>query len=151
MKHPAYPLMVQASKGRITSFRTDLTKHDKAALSANDPKRPFVWCMHSGGTHLCFVDQSNLNESSRRETPPHAYPAMIEEAFGGCSFIVGGLNWYAWDGLALIPLASTQAATEWARAQRFCIECDSPLDKTRETRRCPRCFPTEGRSEARTA
>jgi hypothetical protein len=144
MKHPAYPLMVQASKGRITSFRTDLTRHDKAALSAADPARPFVWCVHAGGTHLCFVDQSNLNEGSRRVTPPHAYPAMIANSFDH-------LVWFAWDGLALIKLASTEAATEWARGQRFCIECDSPLDKSRETRRCPRCFPTEGRSEARTA
>lgn len=131
MTHPAYALMVAASRGRLTRFRTDLTKHDRRFLADKDPARPFVWAIHASGTHLCFVDSDNMNgPDCRKKAAPHTFPAIVANSFDYVVF-------YKWDGLHLTQFASLQAATDWARSVMFCTECDAPRSKANEA--CHRC------------
>lgn len=131
MTHPAYALMIAASRGRITSFRTDLTKHDRRFIADKDPARPFVWAIHASGTHLCFVDADNINgPESRAKRAPHTFPAMIANSFDHVVY-------YKWDGLSLTKLESVQAATDWCRSVMFCTECDAPRSKAHAP--CGRC------------
>ena len=55
--HPAYLEMCRLSGvlGLPRAFKSDLTKHDMAALAAMDPSTPFAWVLYDSGTHLCVA------------------------------------------------------------------------------------------------
>jgi len=85
--------------GWPTTFRTDLTKHDRAWLANRDPSKPFVWILREGGTHICApgIIDGVFHKASQ-------YGRMVSEAFRPhpCRF-------YLWDGVGLTEFATPEA------------------------------------------
>jgi hypothetical protein len=60
--HPAYKAIksVADKTGIIKSFRTDLTRHDKAAINEN-PNSKFLWFMYEDGTHILMIEENPVS------------------------------------------------------------------------------------------
>jgi len=99
--HPAYAAMLAASKatGLPRSFETDLTKHDRAALTHWLPTEPFAWALYDAGTHLVWSRQRHQSKLTSAELCQ-----SVDEIFSGC-------RWFWWDGRSL-TVSSAAEVTE---------------------------------------
>lgn len=94
-RNAAYEALLQVAKaaGLPTTFRTDLTKHDRETI-ARHPGRSFAWILREGGTNLMWSDVvANFGEYG---TTAPAYVRCVMDTFSD----VRGL--YFWDGSQLL-------------------------------------------------
>lgn len=97
------------------SFKTDLTKHDRAALADRDPAEPFGWVLYEHGTHLVW-DASACPKTT----------SFGREEILHCHF---------WDGVRLHSVANLAALEERLAAAFACQDCGCALVGDH----CPEC------------
>ena len=86
--------------------RQDLTEHDLRALRKQGPEVPFVWMLHSDGTHLIHAWDGVKREEGYSFRYAHVVVECFPEAAQGI---------YAWDGYSLRQLKSVEEAERFLR------------------------------------
>ena len=76
-----------AATGLPKTFKTDLTKHDRAAITEHGGE-PFAWWLYDSGTHIVWPSSKSVADLVR----------AVTEAGPG--------QWYTWDGSALVQVAT---------------------------------------------
>lgn len=104
-----------AARGLPTRFATDLTKHDRLAITAAGDAAPFVWALYPDGTHLIWLTGMRNACPPGYATNKRAYEisSMIKAVAESCE----GALFFTWDGVSLQPCANVDAARE--RAQQI--------------------------------
>ena len=80
-------LKESAATGLPKTFKTDLTKHDCAAIAEHGGE-PFAWYLYDGGTHIVWPSSKGVADLVR---------AVTEAGVG---------IWYSWDGSKLTVLSN---------------------------------------------
>jgi len=75
-----------AATGLPKTFKTDLTKHDRTAITEHGGE-PFAWYLYDGGTHIVLPSSKSVFDLVRAVT--EAGPGL----------------WYTWDGSKLVHVA----------------------------------------------
>jgi hypothetical protein len=98
MRH--YKALVATSKkvGWPKNYGTDLTTHDKKALTYRLPDLPFGWILRESGTYMVFPEQT-VSVTSDRNAPPSHWVSSMRKNYED---IDAHYKFYVWDGLALI-------------------------------------------------
>ena len=113
-----YFALVQASKsiGWPSSYREDLTVHDRNLCNKIGPDTPVAWIVRESGTHMVVPGPNPIDGAGNTA---HGF---IRSCFGSPSGI-GNCRFYAWDGDHLRELANAEALAVWAesvaRSNRF--------------------------------
>lgn len=92
----AYARMLEISEktGLPIRFRTDLTKHDRQAVSDHGGE-PFAWYLYDSGTHIVWPD------GRRRGTGDLVL--SVTQAGNG--------SWYIWNGQEMVQASSPETVT----------------------------------------
>ncbi len=102
----AYAALLATSErtGFPLRFRTDLTTHDRGALSRSVDPGPFLWVLREDGTNIVFP---GTRDGAGHRAPE--FPRFISEAFQGIGIAI---LWFWWDGRALIPVSGPEEASD---------------------------------------
>jgi hypothetical protein len=95
--------------GWPTSYREDLTVHDRSACGARDPGEPFAWILRERGTHIVNVQTDPLDPSGNTGA------SLIRDCFGPGSW-GDAARYYTWDGRALREVADHRALAAWVES-----------------------------------
>ena len=84
-----YSRMLEESATTVLpkTFKTDLTKHDRAAITEHGGET-FAWYLYDGGTHIVWPSSKSVSDLVR---------AVTEAGVG---------IWYSWDGSKLTVLSN---------------------------------------------
>ncbi|HEY4266724.1 MAG TPA: hypothetical protein VGM94_00900 [Galbitalea sp.] len=93
-EHPVMAYMRYEARGFVTSFMTDLTNHDAAALSKRPHDECFSWIVNPCGTHIAFPHQSDCNGAWSTRFAVEVMRAMGPD----------NLRYFWWDGTHLVRI-----------------------------------------------
>lgn len=98
--------------GLPKSFATDLTKHDRRALSGRDNARPFGWVLHRDGTYIVVPEYGAAVRLAS---------AICEHAKRSCQDV----HAFWWDGSALheVSLDELPRLVRRASSPGLCVAC----------------------------
>jgi hypothetical protein len=108
MKHYQALAAAAAELALPQTFKTDLTKHDRAALAARDENEPFGWVISEYGTWL-FIPGARDNAGNTVDRFPKFYADA--HAHLVC-------HWFWWNGCAL---EKVRRPTLEARLEENCL------------------------------
>ena len=101
-------LLAEADRiGWPERFRTDLTEHDRLALSRRRSTEAFAWVLSRDATYLVFPSRLPIDGAGHYA---HEMRRSCREAFGA-----ENCRWYWWDGAQLTDARSPEALAEHLR------------------------------------
>jgi len=92
--------------GWPSSYREDLTVHDRRSCEERDPREPFAWILRECGTHIISVQPDPLDKAGNTGA------GLIRDCFGPGSW-GDRARYYTWDGSKLREVADHKALAAW--------------------------------------